>query len=345
MAQTILPTKQSKRLTRPSSALALLALMIGLGGCLPQPPVVSIDWSRVPQTQTPVAVDLPGPMRSELPGAFQTHVGGKSARILREREGESLWEHARQTLAENRRRSFEQLQSDLERRYIGEARSRAITLREENREIDDADWRSTLDAFRAELEQFADQKGPLAAELAGYIGFPDRGQRVPRRRNEEMYVEYRRDKVAELRKLIASLDAEFSKEATAMIADYQVRAEQRIAELNGINLAGDAAAKSRAERDAREAVQKLIGAFDDSLPELAQDLPPLSAESVQAPTAKVVRPEWAREAYSKGVPRARLQEYANVFVRSRGWRFAQGSAGRDVTEEFIEWLKTNGPEF
>ncbi len=342
MAQTISPKKPLKRLTRRSSALGVLVVIFA-GGCQPAPPVVTIDWSRVPQTQTAALIDLPRPLNSPVPRVMQAQVGAKSGRVLQEKEGESLWEHARQTLAENRQRSFEQLRQDLERRYIGELRSRAIELREELGEIDDRDWRDTLDRFRIELEEYAEEKGPLAAELAGYIGFPDRGQRVPRRRNEEMYVDYRREKVENLRQLIADMDAEFSAEATAIIVDYQMRARDRIAELEQINLAGDAAARSRAQIDARAAVDKLIGAFDDSLPELAKQLPSLPAESVVAPSASVVRPDWAPETYGRGVPRDRLREYANVFIKSRGWRMAEGPGGRDVTEEFLLWLKTNGP--
>lgn len=342
MAQTISPTKQSKRSIRLASAFALGAVLY-LGGCrLPATPQVSIDWSKIPDESQSVSVDLPSPLVSQVPSNLQTRLESKPRRMIREKEGEELWRRARATLAENRRRSLKQLREDLERRYLGDARSRIIALQEQNRDLDDQDWEQTLEKFRAQFEEYANAKAPLAVELAGFIGFPDRGQSVPRRRTEDFYREYRRAQVQELREAIDSLDKQFTATASQILAAYSERSANRSVDLQESAQRSDAEARARAERDAQAAVQKVIGAFDESLPELAKNLEPLPAEQVESSMVRPLRPQWDPARYQQGVPRSKVKEYANVFVKSRGWNLVP-SGGRDVTEEFLTWLKTNGP--
>lgn len=340
MEQTTSPTRQLKPWMKRSS-FALIC--IWLAGCVPPPPVVHIDWSQVPENKVEFAISTPPRTSSVLPNSLQGSVGAKPMRLLEEKEGIELWEKAKETLRVNRANSLTQLYEDLERRYLGDARAKAIEAEALDTERDDADWEATLAQFKAMLEAYADQKGPRAAELAGFIGFPDRNQRTPRRSGEEAFRKFREKQVADLREAIKELDANFEAQAKGVLVAYESRKRARIIAQYERDLAGDRAAIAQAEIDAEKFIRSVIGSVNDAIPDLAKRLEALPGKEVNAQTAKPMQPDWGSPKHSIGMDKKELAEYANVFVKSRGWKLDGGTRGKDVTEEFLEWLEKNAP--
>ncbi|MBX3113714.1 MAG: hypothetical protein KF836_04035 [Fimbriimonadaceae bacterium] len=326
-------------MTRSSFALVCL----WLAGCVPPPPVVHIDWSQVSTQQALQVVPQPPPISSSVPNSLQGSVGAKSVRLLQEKEGIELWEDAKQTLTENRNRSLERLREDLERRYLGDERSAAIEAEAKDRVLDDADWEQTMAQFRAVLERYADQKAPLLAELAGFIGFPDQDKKLPRRTGEEVYRKFREKQVADLKAQIKALDEAFEQESKGILVAYEQRKRDRLEVRLERDLAGDQAAIARAEADAAKFVRGVIGSVNSAIPDLAKRLEALPAKTVTAQSAKPLQPDWGNPSQIVGMGEKELSEYANVFVKSRGWKLDEGTRGKDVTKEFLEWLEKNAP--
>jgi len=264
-------------------------------------------------------------------------------RLLQEQEGIDLWEDAKQTLTENRNRSLSRLQEDLERRYLGDERSAAIEAEAKDRVRDDADWEQTMAQFRLVLERYADEKAPLLAELAGFIGFPDQDKKLPRRTGEEAFRKFREKQVADLKAKIKVLDQAFEVESKEILIAYEGRKLDRLNARLDRDLAGDQAAIARAEEDATKFVRGVIGSVNDAIPDLAKRLEALPAKTVNAQTAKPLQPDWGNPTQIVGMDKKELSEYANVFVKSRGWKLDEGSRGQDVTKEFLEWLEKNAP--
>jgi exonuclease VII large subunit len=324
-----------------SKVACLLTLAIGFGGCEPAPKRVSVDLSQIVVGQKVSEQPIAGPRSSLKSLSLVGNVGGRSARLLEEREGVELWEEAKATLVENRARSLERLKSDLERKYIGESRAKAIEAERLNELADDFAWGSVLDQTEQLMERYAGRKTELNAELASRIGFPDEGQAVPRRAREEVFLEQRRARVAELRKEIAELDAQFKAELTIILADYEQERNERLLKLMDLDYAGDLEAIARAGKEADEAIRLVIGQVNSAIPQLQKRLETLNAVTLKGESAQSVEPNFETEQWQVGLRQQELQLYVNVFVKSRGYELVGDGRGEDVTVEFNKWLKKN----
>ncbi len=341
MHPTISPMRRSKPLMKPSKLACILALAIGFGGCAPAPKRVSVDLTKLIVGAKTVEQPIYGPRGSLKNLSLSGEVGGRSVRFLEEKEGAELWEEAKATLIENRARSLERLKRDLERKYIGEARAKAIEAERLNELADDLAWGSVLEQTKFLMEKYAGRKTELNAELAGRIGFPDEGQPVPRRAREEVFLEQRRAKVAALRKEIAELDAQFKAELTAILLDYEKYRNERLLSLMELDYAGDLAAIARAEAEADEAIRSVIGQVNSAIPRLQKRLEALNSVSLKGDSARAVEPNFGVERWQVGLSQQELQKYVNVFVKSRGYKLESNGRGEDVTVEFNQWLKKN----
>jgi|GEM_PF-4884825 len=341
MHRTTLPIRRSKPLMKLSKFACILAVVISFGGCEPAPKRVSVDLSRLVVNSETKEQAIFGP-RSSLKNLTLTgSVGGRSARLLEEREGAELWEEAKATLVANRAKSLERLKRDLERKYIGESRAKAIEAERLNELADELAWGSVLEQTREVMERYAGSKTELSADLAGRIGFPDEGQPVPRRAREEVFLERRRAKVAELRKAIADLDAQFKVELSAILNDYERDRNERLLDLMELDYAGDLEAIARAESEADEAIRLVIGQINSAIPQLQKRLEALEAVTLKGESARSVEPNFGVERWRVGLSQEELVKYVNVFVKSRGYKLESNGKGEDVTVEFNQWLKKN----
>lgn len=324
-----------------TSLSSIFLLTIWFGGCAPaaKPVVIHYDQIIVGEVEKSAVISAPGAAQRSL--SLTGSVGGRAARLLEEKEGADLWKEARATLAENRERSLVRLRNDLERKYLGESRAKAIEAERASEGEDNAAWKGVLSEVEALMERYAGEKTELSADLAGRIGFPDKGQALPRRRQEEVYAEMRAEKVEELRKQLGEIDAQFEAELNQILMAYQKRRQDRILELLEIDYAGDQAALARAEQEAQDAIRKVIGLVDAAIPQLQKRLEALNAKTVQGKSAEAVRPRFETEKWTEGLSQQELEKYANVFMKSRGYELDKSSKAVDVTEEFKEWLKKN----
>lgn len=324
-----------------TSLSSIFLFSIWLGGCAPAAKPVTINFKLISVSESVKSASISGPRVEQSRLQLSGSVGGRGARLLEEKEGVALWNQARETLAENREKSLNRLRSDLERKYMGESRANAIAAEEANREADNLAWQEVLDQVEELMSRYAGEKTELSADLAGRIGFPDKGQSVPRRRQEEVYAEMRAEKVKELREQLGELDARFEAELSAILLSYQRERQQRIVELLELDYAGDQAAIARAEQEALEAIRAVMGQVDAAIPELQKRLEPLNATIVQGESAEAVRPRFETQEWTVGLSEQELREYAIVFVKSRGYEISTSSKAVDVTEEFREWLQKN----
>ncbi len=314
-----------------------LLIIFGFGGCAPAPKLVRLDLELFDTGVVAQSVQLSASVVSVRQDLRAT-LPGRASRLLEEREGLALWEKAKLTLAENRAKSLERLRADLERKYLGESRAEAIAKEREAKIRNDAEWATTLERVRVLMEQFAGEKTELSADLAGIIGFPDRGQKVQKRSGADVYFEMREKKVADLRKRLSEIDVEFQKKVGDVLADYRSGVVRRAAELAELDLAGDLAAIGRAEAEANAAIRSVIGQVDATIPQLLKRLDALPAESISGKRPVEVNPVREEAQWEEGLSREELEKYAMVFLKSRGYELSESANAVDVTKEFGEWL-------
>lgn len=319
----------------------ILVSALWFGGCAPAPKRVFVDVSRltVSEKSTEISLTVPININKDLPISGQ--LIGRAPRLLQEQAGLELWDQARATLSENRQRSFDRLKRDLERKYIGESRAKAIEAQRASELLDEADWSLVLEQTRDLMERYAGQKTELNAELAGLIGFPDEGQPPQRRVREEVFVQQRRDKVARLREEVAEIEARFKTELRSILNSYEKARHDRILQMIESDYAGDLQAIARANQEAEKAIQQVVGQVNSSVPQLRVQLAELSTARVSGKSAQSVYPRFGPETVDMGLSRADLEKYVNVFIKSRGYRLEKSKNSEDVTEEFKSWLKKN----
>lgn len=314
-----------------------LVVIFGFGGCAPAPKPVRLDLDLFDTGVVAQSVQLSA-NRVSVRQDLRATLPGRASRLLEEREGLALWEKAKLTLAENRAKSLERLRADLERKYLGESRAEAIAKEREARIRNDEDWAATLERVRLLMEQYAGEKTELSADLAGIIGFPDRGQKVQKRSGADVYFELREKKVADLRKRLSEIEDVFQKEVGVVLAEYRSRVVGRAAELADLDLAGDLAAIGRAEAEANAAIRAVIGQVDATIPQLLKRLDALPSESIAGKRPEEVSPMREQVQWEEGLSREDLEKYAMVFLKSRGYERTERANAVDVTEEFGEWL-------
>ncbi|MFM9872040.1 MAG: hypothetical protein ACKVQS_01090 [Fimbriimonadaceae bacterium] len=333
--------RRSKPLMQPIRIVLILVSALWFGGCAPAPKRVFVDLSLIPADSKTVVVSLSSPGAGSRRLSLKGQLGGRPARLLEEQAGLALWEEAKRTLNNNRERSFERLKRDLERKYIGESRAKALDAERANELLDEADWRLVLDQSQEIMERYAGKKTALDAELAGLIGFPDKGQPVPRHPREEVFIEQRKAKATRLRKDINEVDSAFKAELGVLLAQYEKGRSDRIMSLIERDYAGDLEAIALAKKESERAIQQVIGQVNYAIPQLRRQLGVLAPVTMNGESAAAVEPRFAPEGYRLGLSKQELEKYVNVFVKSRGYALGKVRDSENVTEEFAKWLKKN----
>lgn len=315
-----------------------LFVILGFVGCEPAAKPVRLDLSAVDAVVESRSVVLEG-QDSSIQQDLSGLLVGRAARFLEEKEGQALWDGAQATLAENRRVSLLRLRSDLERRYQGELRALSIVDEREALIRNDELWRLTLDRIRELMNTYAGRKTELSAELASMVGWPEKGQSLPRRTRNDLYYSMREKRVEELRNELRAIQEKFETEMGDLLFAYRDDVSRRAEDLEDLAILRDRAAVARAEEEASRAIREVMGQIDATIPQLVKQLialPDIRAAAKQAETVSV--PD-ERVSWSEGLSDDELQKYVIVFLKSRGYALSTKSEAADVTEEFKEWLE------
>jgi hypothetical protein len=266
---------------------------------------------------------------------------GRAERLLTEKRAAELWSEAQKALVANRQKSLDRLRADLERKYLGQARDKAIDVERSFRVVDDQEWEEVLRRTRTILDRYVAQRSKVVPNLSARIGFPDSGAALPRRRREDFYYDTRKKIVDDLRAEDALLSAQIESEIARVMKGYEVNRIDREKRIADLDLAAEREALARAESEAQVAVRGMMGQVNASLPSLEQRLMALNAAQYKGVLPLVRQPNLPTQTVTQGLDQEMARKYAIVFSKARGWLLTDSPAARDATEEFLVWLEKN----
>ena len=319
-----------------NSAAFLGAVAFGLWGCAPKPELVSIDSGLVKATHPTVALTRP-PAAVPSVGSESGTLPAKAADQVYEGKSRRLNAEALASLQANRQTAINRFVAELQRRLLGELDLERRDGSEQLRALAEQEWQDVSAKLRELFEQYSDERGQVLLELSGHVGFPDRGKPVRPKGPNDVFADFRAEKVASLRKRLADLDERFDTLATELVEGYRQAVERRAKAFN--ESAGVRVDQVRAEaaKQAKEAVRLALAGVESDFPVVDRKLDALPGIAVSASPPKAVRPTLNPGKTSD--PGPNVQDWAKLFAKTHGYRLAKPGPGvRDATKEFQTWV-------
>jgi len=318
-----------------------ILVLIGVGGCSPDPELVFIDRSRF------AVVDLGAALRSDtlsaapIPGGTYTvpPLAGKTLYIASVRE---RFDDAMQEVQRDQEALMAQMFEALRKLYLAEldtleTRERDAILARAGAELDEA-----YAALRAIFERYADPIGKKWVRLAFLVGFPDpdpNSRRGPRTDDKEKVAVF--EEAKRLRGEIKQLGEDYRKEVSAKILTISSSHERELAALAAQYELRRVERTAEAQAEAKEIALRAISQLQGFVLDPSQVLPAEPGSAIQVPAATVrlnrLNPSPAETAFGH---KERLDDQIKIFLDTKRYTLSATPAkARNVTEEFAQWRK------
>ena len=320
--------------------------LLALAGCTTATKeAVYINWDAVAVALRPVEFARPtldlqsSPSKTESLEVPSLPGGVASTSTSKERLAQ-----ARATIAANFKAALKQLTDGLLEAYLHDIdrfeKEKLATLEPDRDQALGKLFKSLSESFRA----YARKRGPLVAELAFLVGFPDPDPGSTRQSESERRIDKERDARSKtLRSQIADLDKAYIGLSQKMVDDADAQYESEIEAVQQLIETMRDAADLRAQQEARNLLKS-----DLSLQSVLEDTSALTLKPV--PGKKVTIQPVEPLAAPKRVPFATREDIreqllrdaridAQIWADTRYYILDRGRRGRDATAEFLEWRR------
>lgn len=324
-----------------ADARSFIALSIGclLVGCQPAPERVYVDLDSV--TERPfLALEAVPPAEWSPVLAQMLEIQGLPESEIQVESAEELAKRGLEALELSQERALQDTLERLRRAYLLEVRRFESERRQEIMARQEILLNEAYDELYARFLAMAQETGPRYWELSWLSGFPDpdpqsRRRPISARAFEVAYFERAR----QLREEIEALHLEHR----SGIVDVLDRLDSDlIAELAQVEAEVEAIRRDRelqARIDAEEIARATLEEIQATTIELRRTLPAIPAVAVRIegserlPALPSMAPDRRTESH-----KSMMEQQLEVFARVQGYELVQRpQAGRDATEEFIQW--------
>lgn len=322
------------------SKVAFLGLVIvGVGGCSPDPELVFIDRSRFAEVDLrPAATGMSIPTRSIAGATFS--LPSLNTRTLYVASVRERFESAMLQVQSDQEALVRQMFEALRKLYMGELATLEARERERIEEEGEVALDEAYAQVRAIFEKYAKPIGQKWIRLSWLVGFPDpdpRSRRAPRTDNKEQIARF--EEAVRLRKEIRELGELYRDEVGAQlqVVNNEQRAllAQLAQEFNIRRIEREAEAEAEAKEIGLRAISQLQGFVLDP----TQVLPPLPGDQVVVPPAGTTIPRLdPAPGETAFAPTERLADQIKIFTGIHHYELSSTPRGaRNVTEEFARW--------
>lgn len=324
--------------------LAIL-VVLGVGGCSPNPELVFIDRSRFIPVNLDPATQGPLVDRETVKGDSFT-IPSLAQRTLYVDEVRERFDRAMAEVEVNQQELMRQMFEALRKVYLADL----ATMEGDDRRKAEAEYEANVGAVygqvRAIFLKYADTVGMKWYRLAFLVGFPDpdpRSRRVARSDDKEQQAVY--EEAKKLRAEISDLGATFHNEVESLLLGASQELSINLKELRDQYDIQRLAREAEAEAEAREIALRAVSRLQDFVLDPTQSLPSQPGANITIPTVQnpIRRLSSAPVETAFGY-RERLDEQIKIFLDTKRYRPATSNKGvRDVTEEFAAWRKKYEP--
>lgn len=325
-------------------SVLVVAAACALVGCSSKPTRVYVDLDRIPMppSSPPIApIRLTERMES---AAMTGSVASVQARSLFRGSSADRVRSALATVEANRRRGIRNHQEALQNRYLNEVDQRTSDqrdrLQQQVRERYDGAYHEIDELFRA----YAESRGLPALRLALRVGSPDPdpdSRRVADPKNLRQQRDFRL--AEELRKEIATLDAEYQAKASAILSSVDMAVRRDFAQLSEQQTTWRQEAMRRAREEAEALVEQVNRPFAGDLEQsLAERLAERPGVTVQVPAVRSLPLQSEISAEDPGPAVRRIARgHVQLWAKLNGYTLVdRPSLGRDGTSEFLAWRRS-----
>lgn len=309
-------------------------MILGIGGCSPDPEAVYVDSALITQTSQTFEIRIPGVVVESNSSSASLEIEQGSARQTRINRVRLL--ELQEAFVQGRQEAFDQVLEDLLAQAIRRVKAENEVYRIQIQGEIEAKWKVTAAELREIFVQAANVEGPLLQELAGRWGWPPKEpSRI--RSEDKPFTEFNRKRAEELRESLAENRAEFSRKAEEVLAEFEserqeiwndYRVDAEFAEANAL-------AEARAQSEL--IVESNESELENVLPEgeLGWDL-----RSKSGKANFQVGSERSGDIKETKTRQEDIELMMKIFAESKGYRLVSDSrAGRNATQEFLEWRR------
>ena len=327
---------------RNNLAVLILGLVVGGFGCgQPAQQRVYVDFEAVLASYS--ASPLPTHALPKPPGGLPPQVVSIPAVTPRTVvvQGTS-GDQAQRLLEQNRKKAVDELTALLTRRYVREAERAG----EKNvRDLDPkrkAAYDAARDAVHQEFLGYATQRSPLISHLVSIVGFPDPNPKsLPPPDSTPQYALPRLAQAADLRKQIATLDADYRTKVRSIFAKVESDYNVDLVLIQNQIETDRAAAMKRAESEAVTEAAKTYASMRPIIMGPAEvNLPGQPSQSLELPAVSppMAAPNVRERTLTADQKRSILQSQLQMWAKLNGYELAKTPEGaKDMTADFVKW--------